>query len=144
MAVRRGVWIVLVLIILAVAVSAAGLIGMAVLVGRDPQVSSNSTLVLKVAGDLAEVEAGGVLSPFIESTPTVRSIVDALRKAKVDRRISSVIIRPTSAAALWGKVQEVRDAIVDFRKSGKPIIGYLEYGGEQEFYLASACDKVFL
>ncbi|MEO8076041.1 MAG: signal peptide peptidase SppA [Acidobacteriota bacterium] len=144
MAVRRGVWIVLVLIILAVAVSAAGLIGMAVLVGRDPQVSSNSTLVLKVAGDLADVEAGGVLSPFIESTPTVRSIVDALRKAKVDRRISSVIIRPTSAAALWGKVQEVRDAIVDFRKSGKPIIGYLEYGGQQEFYLASACDKVFL
>jgi hypothetical protein len=55
-----------------------------------------------------------------------------------------VIIRPTSAAALWGKVQEIRDAIVDFRRSGKPIIGYLEYGGEQEFYLASACDKVFL
>ena len=41
-------------------------------------------------------------------------------------------------------MQEVRDAIVDFKTSGKPIVGYLEYGGEQEFYLASACDKVFL
>jgi protease-4 len=142
--VRRGVWIVLVLIVVAVALSAAGLVTMALLVGREPQVSSNSTLVLKVGGDLAEVEAGGVLGQFLESTPTVRSVVEALRKAKVDRRISSVIIRPTSAAALWGKIQEVRDAIVDFRRSGKPIIGYLEQGGQQEFYLASACDKVFL
>jgi protease-4 len=143
-AVRRGVWIVLVLIIVAVGISAMGLVGMALLVGRAPQVSGNSTLVLKIGGDLPELEPGGVIGQFFEAPPTVRSLVESLRKAKVDRRISSVIIRPTSAAALWGKVQEIRDAIVDFRRSGKPIIGYLEYGGEQEFYLASACDKVFL
>ena len=144
MAVRRGVWIVLVLIIAAVAISAAGLVVAALLVGREPQVSSNSTLVLKLGGDLQEMEPGGVIGQFFEAPPTVRSMVEALRKAKVDKRIVSVIIRPTGTAALWGKVQEVRDAIVDFRSSGKPIIGYLEYGGEQEFYLASACDKVFL
>jgi protease-4 len=143
-AVRRGVGIVLVLIVLAVAVSAAGLVLMAALVGRQPQVSGNSTLVLRVGGDLQEMEPGGVIGQFFETPPTVRSLVDALRKAKVDRRISSVIIRPAGAAALWGKVQELRDAITDFRGSGKPIIAYLEYGGEQEFYIASACEKVFL
>ena len=144
MAVRRGVWIVVVLIIAAVGISAMGLLAMALFVGRAPQVSGNSTLVLKIGGDLQETEPGGVIGQFFEAPPTVRSIVDSLRKAKVDRRISSVVIRPTSAAALWGKVQEVRDAIVDFRRSGKPIVAYLEYGGEQQFYLASACDKVFL
>ncbi len=144
MAVRRGVWIVLVLIILAVAISAMGLVAMALLVGHEPQVSSNSTLVLKIGGDLQEMEPAGVIGQLFEAPPTVRSLVEALRKAKVDNRISSVIIRPTDAAALWGKVQEVRDAITDFRRSGKPIIGFLEYGGEQGFYLASACDKVFL
>ncbi|HEV3484650.1 MAG TPA: S49 family peptidase, partial [Vicinamibacterales bacterium] len=144
MALRRGVWVVLVLILVAVVMSAAGLLFAFLLVGREPQVGGNSTLVLKVGGDLQEVEPGGVIGQFIEAPPTVRSIVDALRKAKVDRRVSSVIIRPTSTAALWAKVQEVRDAIVDFRTSGKPIVGYLEYGGEQEYYLASACDKVFL
>jgi protease-4 len=143
-AVRRGVGIVLVLIVLAVAVSAAGLVLMAALVGRQPQVSGNSTLVLRIGGDLQEMEPGGVIGQFFEAPPTVRSLVDALRKAKVDRRISSVIVRPAGAAALWGKVQELRDAITDFRSSGKPIIAYLEYGGEQEFYLASACEKVFL
>src|SRR5580765_3610910 len=143
-ALRRGVWIVLVLIILAVAVSAMGLVAMALFVGREPQVSGNSTLVLRVGGDLQEMEPGGVIGQFFEAPPTVRSLVESLRKAKVDKRVASVIIRPTGAAALWGKIQEVRDAIVDFRRSGKPIVGYLEYGGEQEFYLASACDKVFL
>jgi protease IV len=143
-AVSRGIWVVLGLIIAAVAMSAAGLVLMALFVGRAPQVSGNSTLVLKIGGELQEMEPGGVIGQFFEAPPTVRSLVEALRKAKIDKRVTSVVIRPTSAAALWGKVQEIRDAITDFRRSGKPIIGYLEYGGEQEFYLASACDKVFL
>jgi protease-4 len=143
-AVSRGIWIVLGIVVAAVALSVAGLLAMALVVGRGPQVSGNSTLVLKIGGELPEMEPAGVLGQLFEAPPTVRSLVDALRKAKVDRRVTSVVIRPTSAAALWGKVQEIRDAITDFRRSGKPIIGYLEHGGEQEFYLASACDKVFL
>jgi protease-4 len=144
MAVRRGVWLVIVLIVLAVSISAIGLLLVFSVVGHEPQVSSNSTLVLRIGGDLGEMEAGGVLGSFIEGPPTVRSVVDMLRKAKSDRRITSLILKPSGAGALWGKVQEVRDAVTDFRRSGKPAIAYLEYGGEQEFYLATACDKVFL
>jgi protease IV len=143
-AVRRGVVLVIVLILVAVAVSATGLVVTALLVGREPRIATNSTLVLRVGGDLQEIEPASVLGQFLEAPPTVRSFVEALRKAKVDSRITSVVIRPTNTAALWGKVQEVRDAIIDFKRSKKPVIAYLEYGGEQEFYLASACDKVFL
>ena len=142
-ALRRGVWLVIILIVTAVMVSAGGLITMAVLVGREPRVQGNSALVLRIGGDLQEVEPGG-LGAFFEPPLTVRSVTEALRMAKVDRRVTSVIIRPGGTAALWAKVQEVRDAIADFRTSKKPILAYLEYGGEQEFYLASACDKVFL
>lgn len=144
MAVTRGVWLVFGLIMAAVMVSAAGLVLTGVLVGREKPIEANSTLVLSVSGDLQEVETGGVIGQFFDAPPTVRSVVEALRKAKVDTRISSVIIRPTGTAALWAKVQEVRDAIADFKTSGKPVIGFLEFGGEQEFYLVSACDKVFL
>ena len=144
MAGRRGVWLVVIFITIAVTVSAAGLVFTALLMGRQPSVASNSTLILRVGGDLQEAEPGGLVGSFFEAPPTVRSVVESLRKAKVDRRITSVVIRPTGTAALWAKVQEVRDAIVDFKSSKKPIIAYLEYGGEQEFYLASACDKVFL
>ena len=144
MAGKRGVWLVIVLVVVAVLVSAAGLVVTALLVGREPRVAGNSTLVVRVSGDLEEIEPGGLVGSFFEAPPTVRTLVDTLRKAKVDRRINSVVIRPTGTAALWAKVQEVRDAIVDFKRSDKPIVAYLEYGGEQEFYLASACDKVFL
>jgi protease IV len=143
-ALRRGAWLVLTLIFVAVGISAAGLILTALLAGGPATVAGNSALVLKIGGNLQETEPGGVIGQFIEAPPTVRSVVDSLRKAKVDDRVTSVIIQPTGTAALWAKVQEVRDAIIDFRSSGKPIVAYLEYGGEQEFYLASACDKVFL
>jgi protease-4 len=144
MAVRRGVWLVILLLVLATAVSAIGLLLVFSVLGREPRVAANSTLVLRVSGDLSEMEPGGVLGQFIEAPPTVREMVEMLRKAKTDERISSVVIKPSGAGALWGKVQEVRDAIADFRRSGKPVIAYLEYGGEQEFYLATACDRVFL
>lgn len=144
MAVRRGVWLVVALLSVAVVVSAAGLIFTALLVGRGPQVAGNSVLMMRISGDLQEVEPGGILGQLMEPPPTVRSVIGALRKAKVDDRVTGVVIRPAGTAALWAKVQEVRDAILDFRTSGKPIIAYLEQGGEQEFYLASAANKVFL
>ncbi|MEO7270990.1 MAG: signal peptide peptidase SppA [Vicinamibacterales bacterium] len=144
MAVRRGVVLVIGLILAAIAVSVTGLVVTALLVGREPRIDRNSTLVLRVGGDLQEMEPGGVIGQFFVGQPTVRSLVDALRKAKVDTRITSVVIRPTGTAALWGKVEEVRDAILDFKTSRKPIVAYLEYGGEQEYFLATACDKVFL
>ena len=144
MAVRRGVVVVVFLIFAAVALSAVGLILTALLVGRAPRIERNSTLVLRVNGDLQEMDPAGVIGQLFEGQPTVRSLIDALRKAKVDPRVTSVVIRPTGTAALWGKVQEVRDAILDFKRSRKPIVAYMEFGGEQEFFLASACDKVFL
>ena len=144
MAVRRGVWLVVALLSVAVVVSAAGLILTALLVGRGPQVGANSVLMMRVSGDLQEIEPGGVIGQLMEPPPTVRSVTEALRKAKVDDRVTGVVIRPAGTAALWAKVQEVRDAILDFKSSGKPIIAYLEQGAEQEFYLASAASKVFL
>jgi protease-4 len=144
MAVRRGVWLVIVLIVFAVTISAIGMLLVLTVAGREPQVTGNSTLVLRLSGNLNETEPAGVLGQFFEAPPTVRGVVELLRKAKNDKRITSVIVKPSGAGALWGKVQEVRDAVADFRRSGKPIVAYLEYGGEQEFYLATACDKIFL
>jgi len=144
MAVRRGVWIVVFVIVFAISISMFGMLLLFSAVGREPDVASNSTLVLRIGGDLNEMEPGGVFGPFIETGPTVRGVVEMLRKAKTDKRITSVVLKPVGAGALWGKLQEVRDAVADFRRSGKPIVAYLEFGGEQEYYLATACDKVFL
>ena len=72
-------------------------------------------------------------------------MVENLRKAKVDSRVRAVLLKPTGfESPFWAKVQEIRDAVIDFRKSGKPIYAYLEYGGDREYYLATAADRIFL
>jgi protease-4 len=143
---RRGIAILFSLLGFALFVSVVGFTLMYLLVGREPAVPSNATLVLRVGGSLSELAPADVVGYLRGSrTPTVRSIVDNLRKAKVDPRVKAVLLKPTGfESPFWAKVQEVRDAVLDFRKSGKPVYAYLEYGGDREYYLATAADKVFL
>jgi len=145
-AIRRGVGVVVTILILGITVSVVGMLVMLMMVGREPVVVSNSVLTLRVEGDLDEIASDSVFGALVATRrPTVRGLVDNLRKAKVDNRISSVIIRPGNlTSAYWAKLQEVRDAILDFRKSGKQAIGFLEYGGTREYYVATGCDRVFL
>jgi protease IV len=143
---RRGLAIIFTFLGFAFVVSVAGFIALYMLVGREPAVPTNSILTLRIGGDLAEVAPGDVVG-FLRGarTPTVRSIIDDLRKAKVDRRIGAVFLEPTGLTSpYWGKIDEIRDAILDFRTSGKPIYAYLEYAGERDYYLATAADKIFL
>ncbi len=143
---RRGFAVLFTLLGAAVFFSIAGFFALYLLFGREPAVASNSTLVLQVGGDLSEVAPEDVVG-YLRGVrvPTVRSVIDNLRKAKVDSRVRGVILKPTSfSSPFWAKVQEIRDAVIDFRKSGKPVYAYLEYGGDREYYLATAADKIFL
>ncbi len=143
---RRGFAIIFTLLGVALFISIVGFAGLYLLFGREPSVPDHATLVLRVGGDLAEVSPTDVVGYFRGvKAPTVRSIVDSLHKAKVDARVRAVLLKPTGFdSPFWGKVQEIREAVLDFRKSGKPIYAYLEYGGDREYYLATAADKVFL
>ena len=143
---RRGLAVLFTLLGAAVFVSIAGFFALYLLFGREPAVASNSTLVLQVGGDLTEVAPEDVVG-YLRGvrTPTVRSVIDNLRKARTDARVKGVMLKPTGfSSPFWGKVQEIRDAVIEFRKSGKPVYAYLEYGGDREYYLATAADKVFL
>ena len=146
MALRRGVGLVLSLIGLAVIVSVASVALMLLVASRGPSVPASATLVLRPGGELPEIEPDDVVGQvFRRDTNTVRGFVEALRKASRDPRIRVVVLMPsTLELPYWGKVQELRDAVLDFRKSGKTVIAFLEYGGDREYYLASAADRVFL
>jgi protease-4 len=145
-ALRRGVRLVFTLIGAAVVVSFGGLLLLYLAVGRGPQIPDGATLVLRPGGNLREVRPDDVVEQFINrDVATVRSYVDSLHKAKQDPRITNVLLLPSALESpYWGKVQELRDAIIDFRKSGKKVVAFLEYGGDREYYLASAADRVFL
>jgi len=143
---RRRFTIIFTILGFALFVSMAGFLLLYLAVGREPAVAANSTLVLKVGGDLAEVAPANVVGYLRGSKAvTVRGIVDNLRKAKADARVSSLLLKPTGfESPYWAKVQEIRDAVLDFKKSGKPVYAYVEYGGDREYYLATAADRIFL
>jgi len=143
---RRGFAIFFTLIGVVFFFAIAGIFLLYLLVGRGPVIPSSARLTLEIGGELAEVEPADVVTYLSGGrVPTVSGIVDNLRKARVDDRVRSVLLKPTGLTTpFWGKIQEIRDAVVDFKKSGKPVYAYLEYGGDRDYYLASAADKVFL
>src|SRR5262245_25095039 len=142
---RRGVRFVIVLLLFATLVSAGAMLLLYLSFGAEPRVPSKSTLILKPSGDLPEV-LPDVLVPFGDVQGlTVRGYIDLLRKAKSDRRVARVLLKPGSLdSPFWGKLQELRGALVDFQSSGKPVHVYLESAGNREYYLASAAKKVYL
>src|SRR5439155_23190364 len=143
---RRGIAVLFTLLGVAFVVSMAGFALLYLVLAREPSVASNSMLVLRVGGNLAEIAPSDVFG-YLRGvrTPTVRSMVENLRKARIDSRVSALLLKPTGfESPFWGKVQEIRDAVLDFKRSGKPVYAYLEYGGDREYYLATAADKIYL
>ncbi|MEZ5320449.1 MAG: signal peptide peptidase SppA, partial [Vicinamibacterales bacterium] len=142
---RRGVFLVLLLIAIAVAVSFGSLMLLALAGGAPAPLPSNATLRLQIATPLSETPQDDVLSQLSPVPhPTLRSLTNAIRRAATDTRIKGLLFTPQAGSGLWGQLQEIREALVEFKASGKPLTAYLEYGGPQEYYLASAADRIVL
>ncbi|MEJ7709347.1 MAG: signal peptide peptidase SppA [Pyrinomonadaceae bacterium] len=66
------------------------------------------------------------------------------KKAKADKRISAILLEIDGSGAGWAKADEIRDAITEFRKSGKFVYAFMEYGANKEYYIATACDRIYV
>jgi protease-4 len=136
--------IVFVLIGLAMAASLAGLVVLSALMGSAPSIPSNATLYLPIQLPLPELQPSDLVSQLVRRQPTLREVIVAIDKAKRDSRVKSLVITPRSGSPLWGQAQDLRTAILDFRTSGKTVTAFLESAGVQEYYLASAADRIVL
>jgi len=86
---------------------------------------------------------------FGAKSTTVHDIVDALARAAEDDRVSGVVARIGAPSLGLAQIQEIRDAVLAFRESGKPTFAWSETFGEfgpgnGGYYLASAFETVFL
>lgn len=113
---------------------------------KQPTIPANSVLMLTLSGDIPEAAPIDLGLPFLRSqnTPTVRDIWASLRAAANDNRIKAVVIEPRALLVGWGRLQEIRQDLATFKKSGKPLYALLEAPGSREYYVASVADKVFL
>ncbi|MFH0777543.1 MAG: signal peptide peptidase SppA [Candidatus Eisenbacteria bacterium] len=143
MAGRRS--LIALLVFFGILIALAALI-IVVFMGRAPAIREGSYLRLTLKGQLAEEASGFLEMPFLEREQiTLKTVLDCIEKAKVDKRIKGIVVEISPLAFGWGKVQEIRDKLAWFREtSGKPVVAYLVLGGDKEYYLASVCEKVFM
>ncbi len=110
-----------------------------------PPIHDNSVLALSVSGPLPDFVPDDPLRKlFGGPDQSLTGLLMQFKKAKVDKRISAILLDIDGSGAGWAKAEEIRDAIADFRSSGKPVYAYMEYGMNKEYYIASACDKIFV
>jgi protease-4 len=113
---------------------------------RRPMVADGSTLVLRLEGPAPEQPSVDIPLPFWESQSpvTVRDTWEILHRAAEDKRIKALVLAPQGYGAGWAKLQEVRDGILEFRKTGKPVVAWLRTPRAREYYLATAADRICL
>jgi protease-4 len=145
---RRTKWV-LAAGVAAVALGAAAVGALALLL-RGPSsggalFGGSTYLDIEVGGELPEAPPPSSFGSFLERQPTsLRTYVASLDRAAGDPNVKAVLLRAgVLTDAGWGKVQELRSAVVRFRKSGKPVYGYVEFCGNKEYYLLTACTKVY-
>ena len=126
------------------------LAGMAASGSTTPSVKSNSVFVLKMDGAVQERSEGGTPLDFLmaQSDMSVMGLDDILasiKKAKEHEDIKGIYIEGgLSEFDSPATAQQVRDALKDFKKSGKWIIAYADNYTQSGYYVASVADSVIL
>ncbi|HZI19630.1 MAG TPA: signal peptide peptidase SppA [Pyrinomonadaceae bacterium] len=112
----------------------------------EPDIPDNSVLVLRVEGSLPDytTAAPAVGRLFGGDTSSLSDLLTQLRKAKADKRVGAVLLDFGFLGTGWAKAEELRDAIADFRQSGKPIYAYMEVGSDKELFVATAAERVYV
>ena len=125
-------------------------VGLAVLVAAfrqsAPPIRDNSVLALRISGPLPDyVPEDPLRKLFGAPDQSLTNLISQFKKAKVDNRIKAILLEiDSTSGAGWGKSEEIRDAIADFRSTGKPVYAYMELGMNKEYYIASACDRIYM
>jgi protease-4 len=139
-------WVAGVLVALALMVVLSAVLLLGLFANDEPDIDDNSVLVLKVEGALPDyVPEDPLANRFLgRDDRSLTRLLSNIKKAKADKRIGAILLEIDMTMMGWGKAEEIRDTIADFRSSGKPVYAYMEYGTNKEYYLATACDRIYV
>ncbi len=143
---RKAVFIILGVLGALILVAIIGIVAIwAALRKSEPAIRNNSVLTLRVAGSLPDYSPDDPFKKYFGGPDqSLTGLVMQFKKAKVDNRIKAILLDVNMSGVGWGKAEEIRDAITDFRSSGKPVYAYLEFGLNKEYFIATACDKIIV
>ncbi|WP_342763517.1 signal peptide peptidase SppA [Bacteroides finegoldii] len=113
-------------------------------------VKKNSVMILDLNGTLVErtqEDPLGILSQLFNddsNTYGLDDILSSIKKAKENEDIKGIYLQANSLGTSYASLQEIRNALLDFKESGKFVIAYADSYTQGLYYLSSAADKVLL
>ncbi|OKH48830.1 signal peptide peptidase SppA [Calothrix sp. HK-06] len=119
----------------------------------EPKIKDKSVLVFDLSMNITDAAPSSsevfqqALSGSEEQRMTLRNVLDAIEKARTDKRIVGIYLDATkgagaSSAAGFATLKEVRQALEKFRAAGKKVIAYGMEWSEREYYVSSVADTV--
>ena len=130
-----------------------GVIGMMSIIGMiasgnaAQNVEKNSVFVLNLSGTISEQGSENPLSMFTGDNSLnsgLNDILSAIKKAKANDEIKGIYIEAGALMTNYATLQEIRNALADFRKSGKWIVAYGDFYTQGAYYVASVANKVYI
>lgn len=123
------------------------IVGMIASDDSTPEVSNNSVMVLNLSGVIDEQGQEDFLGTLTGNTMSnlgLDNMLSAIKKAKDNDKIKGIYIEAGILQAGYATMQEIRNALLDFKKKGKWIVAYGDTYTQGTYYIASAADKVYL
>lgn len=123
------------------------IVGMIASGDSTPEVSNNSVMVLNLSGVIDEQGQEDFLGTLTGNTMSnlgLDNMLSAIKKAKDNDKIKGIYIEAGILQAGYATMQEIRNALLDFKKKGKWIVVYGDTYTQGTYYIASAADKVYL
>ena len=142
-----GTFLVIVFIVIVNLIIIVGLISsVGSLSGDEMTIEDNSILQLDFKNAVADRSlAKPNLATFeLEKTLSLRSVTQSIQNAKEDDRIKGIYLDLSVLQIGMASLEEIREALKDFKTSDKFIISHAEYYTHKSYYLASVADKVYL
>ncbi len=82
--------------------------------------------------------------PDVSTQLGLNDIISSLKKAKSDSKVKGIYLELGDVPSGQATIEEIRNALIDFKKSGKFIVSYAEVFTQKSYYLASVSDKIYL
>src|ERR1035437_8070743 len=128
------------------------IIGGAIMASSKPDTSVPRNAILRLTLD-APIPERSLNNPFgdfgfgglsVKQVPGLYETVNAIKNAKSDSNIKGILLDLGMVPSGMATVEEIRNALLDFKKSGKFIVAYSELYSQKAYYLATVANKVYM
>ncbi len=127
-------------------------VGMIASLGRKEvvKVEPNTILHLTLSAEIYDRSSDNPLESFnfLTGAPSsaigLNDLLKNIRKAKEEENIQGILLDLTTVQTGWATIREIREALIDFKESGKFVVAYGDVMTQGAYYLATAADEILI